>query len=219
MVLKGFAELLFSAVRGLLILQTPIFVQKGVNLGAPIAVSQNLGPTHFSRDNFIALRVVDVILQQLHVFFRPLVLLLEEALPIVFVPDSFPFALEVGHDWTKRQLGRVRKKISAIYELAVCNSRLVWRRNWPQAASISWPFSRRNVAAIPRSRKIDKNFSCRSSDGRDQGRPCTVLYGIRFTLAESRLAWPARRRACSSESFTPAIKMYSKVSRCLFRDV
>src|SRR5947199_4406053 len=87
-----------------------MFVQNGVNLGAPIAVSQNLGPPHFPRDKFIALRVVDVILQQLHVCFRPLVRLLEQALPIVFVPDSFPFALEVGHDWTKRQLGRARKK-------------------------------------------------------------------------------------------------------------
>src|SRR5205807_5131721 len=109
-VLETFDQFLLGLARTLALLDTPIFVQKGINLGAPIAVSENLRPAHFPRDNFITLWVVDVLLQQFHILFRALVLLLEEALPIVFVPDSFPFALEVGHDLTKRQLGRVRKK-------------------------------------------------------------------------------------------------------------
>src|ERR1700730_9561676 len=111
----------------------PILVQECIDFRAPIAIAQNLRPTHFAGDDFVALRIVDILLQQFHVFFCALVLLLEETLPIVFVPDSFSISLEVGHNRTKRQLGLVRKKFSAIYELAVSSWRLVWRRSWPQA--------------------------------------------------------------------------------------
>src|SRR5439155_3721928 len=93
-VFKTFNWLLFNATRSLVILNTPIFVQKGIDLRAPIAITQNLRPTHFAGDDFVALRVVDVLFQQLHVFLCPLVLLLEETLPIVLVPDSFSFAPE-----------------------------------------------------------------------------------------------------------------------------
>src|SRR6266700_6481290 len=72
------------------------------------------------------------------------------------------------------------------------SARSVCKRNWPQAALISWPFSRRSVAATPCSRKIDKNFSCRLRDGRDHCKPSTKLYGIKFTFAESRFARFAR---------------------------
>src|SRR6266446_6905178 len=86
-------------------------------------------------------------------------------------------------------------------------SRSVCNRNCPHAALMSWPFSRRNVAAAPPPRKIDKNLSCRLRDGRDHSRPSTVLYGIKFTFADSRRACSARRLAWASESLTPAIKI------------
>src|SRR5438132_3776018 len=115
----------------------PVFIQKGVDFRAPIAVAGNLRPTHFAGDDFIALWVVDVRLQQVHVFLRPLILLLEKSLPIVFVPNALTLALEARHDLTKSQLGCVRKDYSVIYEVALSSSRLVCRRNCPQAASMS----------------------------------------------------------------------------------
>src|SRR5438552_16634950 len=82
-----------------------------------------------------------------------------------------------------------RRPTEAEVRVFVCN------RNCPQAASMSWPFSRRKVAGILSVRRIDKNLSCRWRDGRDHGKPSTVLYGIRFTFAESLRACFARRCA------------------------
>ena len=59
----------------------------------------------------------------------------------------------------------------------------VCRRNCPQAASMSCPFSRRSVAAdAPRTQQF-WNACCRASGGRFQARPSTVLYGMRLTFA------------------------------------
>ena len=50
---------------------------------------------------------------------------------------ALTLALEARHDLTKSQLGCVRKDYSVIYEVALSSSRLVCRRNCPQAASMS----------------------------------------------------------------------------------
>jgi hypothetical protein len=42
------------------------------------------------------MRVVDVLLEQLHVLLRLLILLLEKALPVVFIPS--PVWIVLGHD-------------------------------------------------------------------------------------------------------------------------
>src|SRR5439155_6485846 len=99
---------------------------------------------------------------------------------------------------TKGQLPLPRKRFQIVTRTSclffrrlegdATSSRLVCNRNCPQAALMSWPFSRRNVAATPRLRKIDKNFSCRACAGRDQTKPCTVLEGNGLAFAESRLA-------------------------------
>ncbi len=72
--------------------------------------------------------IVDVLLQQVHVFLGSLVLLLKEPFPIVLVPNPVPFPIEVGHVGTKSQLGAARKRFPATYEFVDCSSRLVCRR-------------------------------------------------------------------------------------------
>ena len=55
-------------------------------------------PAHFFGDDFIAVRVIHVFLKQLKILFRILILLLEEALPLVFVPGLLVRKLVfVGH--------------------------------------------------------------------------------------------------------------------------
>src|SRR5262245_56317564 len=54
-----------------------------------------MAPTHLARDNLIPMWVVDIFLEQLHVFLRLLILLLEKALPIVFIPSALSIVL--GH--------------------------------------------------------------------------------------------------------------------------
>ena len=51
----------------------------------------------------------------------------------------------------------------------------VLSRSWPQAASISWPFSRRSVTGTRAARRTSAKRSRRLFDGRFQGRPATVL--------------------------------------------
>src|SRR5712691_4513068 len=165
----------------------PIVLQQRIDFCAPVFSIKQLCPAHFARDDLVASRIIQICFQQLHVFLGLLVLLLQETLPIVLVPHSFWFALEVGHHLTKRQLAAARKNFcgrdaalrrpdgAARRPYLSCSSRLVCNRNCPQAASMSCPFSRRSVAGIPSARKIDKNFSWRLRDGRDQGRPSTVL--------------------------------------------
>ena len=53
-------------------------------------------PAHLAGDDLVAIRVVDVALEKFHVLLGLAVLLLEEALPIVFVPD-FVWLVGVGH--------------------------------------------------------------------------------------------------------------------------
>src|SRR6185503_13094650 len=74
------------------------------------------------------------------------------------------------------------------YRLTAANSCSVFSRNWPQAASMSWPFSRRNVAITFCFSNAARKASCACSVGRVQGKPSTLLYGIKFTLAFSRWA-------------------------------
>lgn len=50
-----------------------------------------------------------------------------------------------------------------------------FKRNCPQAASISCPFSRRRVALTPRASNPSRKFSCTSSSGRFQDNPSTEL--------------------------------------------
>src|SRR5208282_2790897 len=57
------------------------------------------------------------------------------------------------------------------------NSRSVFSRNWPQAASMSWPFSRLSVAVTFCFSSAARNASEIASAGRSHGRPSTLLYG------------------------------------------
>ena len=58
-------------------------------------------PAHFAGDNLVAVGVVQIFFQQLHVFLGFAILLLEKAFPIVLIPDPLLAAtgLEViiGH--------------------------------------------------------------------------------------------------------------------------
>jgi hypothetical protein len=48
---------------------------------------EKMSPAHLPCDDLIAFGMVDVLLEKFHIFFRLPVLLLEEAFPIVFVPN------------------------------------------------------------------------------------------------------------------------------------
>lgn len=52
---------------------------------------------------------------------------------------------------------------------------MVCRRSWPQAAAMSWPFSRRMVAGMRASSRMAMKASCRASLGRTQSSPSTLL--------------------------------------------
>ena len=71
--------------------------QERVHFIAPVIAFQQLCPAHFLRDDLVALRMVEVLLEQLHVFLRLMVLLLEKPLPLVLVPNSIGLMLIPGH--------------------------------------------------------------------------------------------------------------------------
>ena len=57
-------------------------------LGPALAIFvQQVGPSHLSRDDLITVRMIDILLEKFHILLSLPVLLLEEALPIVFVPN------------------------------------------------------------------------------------------------------------------------------------
>ncbi len=89
-----------------------VFVEKCIDLGAPIFRVQQLCPTHFAGDDFVAARIIKIGFQQLHIFFGLAVLLLKKPLPIVFVPHAFRLAPFAGHAGTKRELRFARKIFS-----------------------------------------------------------------------------------------------------------
>src|ERR1700757_2716128 len=123
-----------------------------------------MGPSHFLRDNLISVRVINVLLKQLHIPLGFAVLLLKEAFPVVLIPGLLWLIVRISH-------------ISFLYlrfELAAkVLSRMVWSRSWPQAALISCPFSLRMVASTPRLRRSRRNARCRVSEGRLQVNPWT----------------------------------------------
>src|SRR5215468_6037336 len=59
-------------------------------------VLTEMTPSHLARHDLIAVRVVDVFLEELHVFLRLLILLLEKPLPIVLIPSAVWIVL--GHN-------------------------------------------------------------------------------------------------------------------------
>jgi hypothetical protein len=65
--------------------------------------------------------------------------------------------------------------VSSIHRLSAAHSRSVFNRNWPHAASMSWPFSRRNVAVTFCFSNAARKASCAGTAGRVQGKPSTVL--------------------------------------------
>src|SRR5215213_8931817 len=71
-------------------------VEHGIDFFAPILAINELRPAHFTRDNLVALRMVEILLEQLHVLLRLLILLLEKTFPVVLVPSSFG-AIVAGH--------------------------------------------------------------------------------------------------------------------------
>src|ERR1700730_12257143 len=121
-----------------------------------------MGPTHFLCDNLIAVRIIDVLLKQLHVPLGLAVLLLKEALPIVLIPRLLWLIVRISH----------MPFLYPRFELAAkVLSRMVWSRSWPQAASMSCPFSLRIVASTPLLRSSRRNARWRASGGRSQRRP------------------------------------------------
>src|SRR5438094_7387959 len=137
-------------------------------------------PAHLARDDFVAVGMIHVFFEKLHVTLGLAVLLLEETLPLVFVPDALGLMLLVfvGHKIAvTNQRSRIVQKVclnkrerhrpggirlhaagtAALREAASSSSRWVWSRSWPHAASMSWPFSRRIVASTPALFKIPKN--------------------------------------------------------------
>ena len=98
-------------------LRSPILVQQRIDLIAPIFGAEQLGPTHLARDDLVPLWIVEIFLQQLHVFLGLLVLLLKETLPVVFVPKPVPVSRsKFGHEMTKGQLGTRAKDFPRLSE-------------------------------------------------------------------------------------------------------
>ena len=84
---------------------------------------------------------------------------------------------------------------------------------------MSWPFSSRSVATIPCCRRIEWKRSCRAARAATTRalRPCCTGSGSPWPTTVAH-ASPSSC-ACSSLSFTSAIRMYSKIIRRLPRDV
>jgi len=76
-----------------------VLIEEGIDIVHPIApfLVQKVVPAHFTGDDFIALRIIKVGFQQLHVLLSLLILLLEKTLPVVLVPYPFGLALVAGH--------------------------------------------------------------------------------------------------------------------------
>src|SRR6202022_2513060 len=104
-----------------------------------------MGPSHFLSDDLVTIRVIDILLKQLHVTFGFTILLLEKSLPIVLVPSTLWLIIEISHTpFLYLRLSEAAKLLS----------RMTCSRSWPQAALISCPFSRRIVASIPHLRRV-----------------------------------------------------------------
>ena len=88
----------FIAFIALYPFDTVLWVKKGVDMlspSLPLLVHQ-MEPAHLAGDDLITLRIIAVALQQLHVPLRLPILLLQEPLPVVLVPDLVRI-LVVGH--------------------------------------------------------------------------------------------------------------------------
>src|SRR6202011_3879696 len=101
---------------------------------------EQVSPPHLLRDDLITIRVIDVFLEQFHIAFCLAILLLEKSFPIVFIPSTLWLIVEISH---------TPFLYLRLPEPAKFLSRIVWRRSWPQAASMSLPFSRLIVASTP----------------------------------------------------------------------
>src|SRR5918993_1414056 len=66
-----------------------LLLEARVDLFLPIAsvTIQQVGPPHLPRNELISLRVIQIFLQQFHVAFGALLLLLKKSFPIVLVPN------------------------------------------------------------------------------------------------------------------------------------
>ena len=64
-------------------------LESRIHLLLPLArfAAEQMRPAHLPGDDFVALRMVHVFLDQIHVFLRAPFLLLEKAFPVVFVPN------------------------------------------------------------------------------------------------------------------------------------
>ena len=76
-------------------------------------------------------------------------------------------------DWQWRC--RARSAHTSVCHELFRSSRSVFSRNWPHAASMSWPFSRRNVAGTCQRSSAARNASCAASGGRFHRSPSTLL--------------------------------------------
>src|ERR1700730_2695660 len=99
-----------------------------------------MGPSHFLSDDLVTIRVIDILLKQLHVTFGFTILLLEKSLPIVFVPSTLWLIVEISH---------TPFLYLRLLEPAKFLSRIVCRRSSPHAALMSCPISRLMVASAP----------------------------------------------------------------------
>ena len=77
----------------------------------------------------------------------------------------------VSSDFTKGEERSLRGAARAMVRTDVSGT----PASCPQAASMSCPFSRRNVAVTPRRVSASRNFSWACSSGRSHGRPSTAL--------------------------------------------
>src|SRR6266568_4555409 len=107
-----------------------MFVEQRVDLRAPILRIQQLGPAHFTSNDFIALRIIKVYFQQLHVLLGFLILLLEKTLPVVLIPHLFGPTLVASHarlnvSFTSRAKGFAFKKNCMTHRGCTFISRLV----------------------------------------------------------------------------------------------
>jgi len=75
---------------------------------------EQLGPAHLARDDLVSLRMIQILLEQLHVFLRLMVLLLEKPLPLVFIPDPIRLWLVRGHIFVLGHSPRPRKRVFAV---------------------------------------------------------------------------------------------------------
>src|SRR5206468_8705483 len=81
----------------LLLIVGHTLVEQRIDFRAPILGIQQLRPTHLPSDDFVAVGIIKVCLQQLHVLFGLAVLLLKEALPLILIPDTFGLTLVLSH--------------------------------------------------------------------------------------------------------------------------